>query len=192
MDRSKIAGLVALVLVVLGVGMVAATAFLSMGSLPGAKSNKADEKSKSTAQATTFTDECFSDEIELLSDGEKTHGAMKELWEKTKAQPYFLVRAYDFTFASDKDKESWANKFFQNYYNDPNGVFIVYFPAENAKTDYGYVTVMTGSNLGKETKEKLTETVTAYMTKNWETETDKDALFAGAFEEAAKQLKKIL
>ncbi len=176
-----IAGIGALLLVVAG-----------FSSLYKGRLQKEDAQKTGDIEPVAFAEEYYSDEIDYLGDGEKTKEAMQHMWELTGIQPYLLIRSYDKLLTSEEQMDEWAYHYFVNNYGaDKNGCLVVYFPNEDSEKP-GYVEVVVGKSLGEDAQVVADGKFGEELNKNRDKITDKDTLFAKAFSETARRLKKVL
>ena len=111
-------------LIIMIVFIALAAIFVNMFSNRTIKSDHTREKITGHA----FVNDCVIDEIGWIDSINQTEKGLKNFWDKTGAQPYVLLKAYDPTLKTDAEKDAWSIQYYEDQKLEENTFLFVYFP----------------------------------------------------------------
>lgn len=132
-----------------------------------------------------YNNNCVIDEIGWINNKDKLSKDLKYFYNKTGIQPYVIMKGYDSSLTSDKSKEEWAIKYYDENIKSENGFLYVYFAEKDVDNDVGYMAYVNGYRTTSIMDSEAVGIFWKYIDKNWYTDMSTDDVFYKSFKSTA-------
>ena len=133
-----------------------------------------------------FNSQCITDELSWFNSTSIAGADLKKFYQDTGIQPYIYLKAYDANLVTDKQKEDWANAYFdKNEYAD-NVLLFVYFAEEDTDNDVGYMYITYGIEAATILDNEAVDILWTYFDKYWYSDISTDELFTQVFNSTSR------
>lgn len=135
-----------------------------------------------------FNNECVVDEIGWFDNAANTSLRLQIFFEKTGVQPFIVLKAYDASLTTDEAKEAYAREWYNTNIDNETTFLYMYFAEENVGEDLGYMTHVSGLQIGSVMDAEAIEIFWSYLDGMWQSDMSVDDLFVSAFDKTANKI----
>lgn len=135
-----------------------------------------------------YDNNCIVDDIGWFDNVTKAEKALKYFYDKTGAQPYIVLNAYDSSLATDSEKEEYAKKWYDEHIANESTFLYMYFAEPDTDNDVGYMAYVNGKQVSSVMDSEAIEIFWAYVDKYWYSDMSTDDMFTAIFTKTADRI----
>lgn len=114
-----------------------------------------------------YISDCVEDELGWLDNVSRTETKLKNFYDKTGVQPYVILKAYDSSLTTTKEKENWATNYYDTHFDRENIFLVIYFAERDSDNDMGIVTYTPGNQAVAVMDSEAKEIFSNYLDRYW-------------------------
>lgn len=138
----------------------------------------------------SFDSNCIEDELAWFDNINSAEKSLKTFYDKTGIQPYIYLKAYDASLKTNEEKEEYANKFYEENFDNENVFLYAYFAESNADEDVGYMVYVNGKQVDSIMDSEAIAIFWKNIDKYWYSDMSTDDVFINAFNNTATTIMK--
>lgn len=137
-----------------------------------------------------YISDCIEDEIGWIDNEKRLSSDLKYFYEKTGCQPYIILKEYDSSMKTDRDREEWSQNYYDNNFVENQNVVLYTYFCDEYDEGYGHDTLFVGTESGIVMDAEAQEIFWNYLDYDWDTwdVNDNDGMFADVFEKTADRI----
>lgn len=186
-DRHSISHIAGVIFVFIVLMMITISVLFSNGSsVPASTQNRVKLES-----GNSFINDCVKVEGSVFEINEpKLETSLKEFYNKTGIQPYIIIKEYEPSLQTDKQKEDWTVEYYESNFTREDIFLYVYFQQEDELNadEAGYMTYAMGNQVDSVMDSEAIEIFWSYIDKYWYSNCTETELFEKAFNETATRI----
>ncbi len=133
----------------------------------------------------SFDSGCIVDEIGWFDSVSAAGRQLRTFYDKTGVQPYIVLLQYHPELATDSQKESYAQDYYEENIDNEATFLYMYFAEEDVDNEVGYMCYVNGKQVDSVMD---AEAVWGYLDRNWYSGMSTDDLFVNAFTSTAETI----
>lgn len=135
-----------------------------------------------------FNKNCVQDQIGWFSNTASAGNGLRNFYDKTGVQPYVLFAKYNPKLTTDKEKQAWADQWFETHVHNEDAVLFTYFADQDTENSVGYMDLTIGKRAGTVMDQQAQEIFWTYLDQYWYSDRSTDDAVVQAFNSSADRI----
>ncbi len=136
----------------------------------------------------SFDSGCIVDEIGWFDSVSAAGRQLRTFYDKTGVQPYIVLLQYHPELATDSQKESYAQDYYEENIDNEATFLYMYFAEEDVDNEVGYMCYVNGKQVDSVMDAEAVDIFWGYLDRNWYSGMSTDDLFVNAFTSTAETI----
>ena len=135
-----------------------------------------------------FQNDCIIDELGWFDNISSTSKKLQNFYNETGVQPFIYLKAYEPSLATDDQKVTYAEQWYEDNIDNEGTFLFIYFAEEDQDGDVGYMSYVNGKQISTVMDAEAVDIFWAYLDNAWYTDMSTDDMFVQIFNNTAKRI----